>query len=332
MVRGLLAIALALAGAGCRGDQKAPAAPRTTSLAAGEMTDPGAGAGDVVVATVDGRPVWASCVEHHAKARGLTREAALDACVELELLAAAAVARGIGDDASIQRDLRAALVDGFVGDEFEDVFTTAAALPPGVVDQAVVHYAGQLDVPEERTVVYARAKFFADAKAPPPAEGSPEDLAAKAFAGEIYAQVAGKDDLFPDDIYAAARAVAGTRNFHLGDKPFTMPRHGVAVESFAAAGFAIPAIGQVSPPTRTRWGWDVILLVDIAPPVHRTRDELVAEQFPNLRRLYFDQVWTRELAKPHAIEAHPELLAEPADEEAPPEGDGPGPGGEEPAP
>jgi hypothetical protein len=308
-------VVLGLVACGGGGDH-APAPARAAALG-GELRDPGAGSGDVIVATVDGRPVWGSCVAGHVRARGVSVDQALTDCIELELLAAAAVARGVADRVDTRRELVSALVDGYVGEAFEDTYTSAAALPPSIVEQAVQSNAYQLDRPEERTVVYARAKFAEDNKAPAPPVGSPTDLAAKAFAEEIYAGVRGQTDLFPEDLFAAARAVAGDRRYHLGDRPFTAPRHGVAVEEFSAAMFEIPAIGQVSPPTRTPWGWDVILLVDVHPPVKRTRDELVAEMFPGMRRAFFDQVWVRGQMKRHAIEEHPELLEEPEEAEEP---------------
>jgi len=43
------------------------------------------GAGDVIVAQVNGRPVWGSCVT--AQSRGKSKQAALDECVAFELLA-----------------------------------------------------------------------------------------------------------------------------------------------------------------------------------------------------------------------------------------------------
>jgi len=309
-VRSIVVLALALAG--CRGTP--PAAPPAPTALGAELIDPGAGSGDVIVATVDGRPVWGSCVTGHVHARGVSVDQALNDCVELELLAAEAVKRGLAARGDTQRELRAALVDGYVGKEFEDKFTTPAQLPAGLVESSVRHNAYELDRPEERTVVYARAKYGADMKAPAPPEGSPTDLEAHAFADEIYAQVATATDLFPEDLFAAARRIAGTRRFHLGDKPFTTPREGYAARAFAEATFAIPAIGQVSPPTRTKWGWDVILLIDIHPPHKRTREELVAEMFPGLRRGYFDQVWTAELEKHHAITEDPDQLAEPGEE------------------
>src|SRR4051812_37787776 len=113
-----LAVVVLVGFAGC-GRSAAPT-PRAHSTAlGGELIDPGAGSGDVIVATVDGRPVWGSCVAGHMAARGVDRDRALEDCIDLELLAAAAIHRGLAADPDTQTELRAALVDGFVTDEFE---------------------------------------------------------------------------------------------------------------------------------------------------------------------------------------------------------------------
>jgi hypothetical protein len=314
-MRGVLVIAIALAG--CRGESAGPAVAARPAAIGGDLIDPGTGADDVIVARVGGRPVWASCVTGHVRTRAITVDQALEDCIALELLAAEAVARGLVEDHATQAELRAALVDGFVGSEFEDKVTSAAALPADLVESNVKKNAMELDRPELRTVVYARAKYTG---APPvarpvaPPVDGPEDRAAHALADEIYAELQGRDDLFPDELFATARRVAGNRFLYIGDKPFVTPRTGYAQTSFAEATFALPVIGMVSPPTRTKWGWDVILLLDIEPARKRGRDELVAEMFPGLRRGYFDQVWSAQIAKGHTVEAFPENLAEPGDE------------------
>src|SRR5690349_9829894 len=122
--------------AGC-GRSAAPTPHGHATALGGDLIDPGAGSGDVIVATVDGRPVWGSCVAGHMKARGVDRDRALQDCIDLELLAAAAIKRGLGADPDTQSELRAALVDGFVTDEFEDKIKTAADLPAALVDRNV---------------------------------------------------------------------------------------------------------------------------------------------------------------------------------------------------
>jgi len=75
-------------------------------------------------------------------------------------------------------------------------------------------------------------------------------------------------------------------------------------EHLAEPGAPIPAVGEVSPPIRTKWGWDVILFHDQITPREITRDELVAEMLPDLRRSYFVK-WVDQIAKSRGIKIVP---------------------------
>lgn len=304
MMRPVLVAAFAMTAACGR---SAPPPPPAASTIGGDLLDPGAGSGDVIVATVDGRPVWGSCVAGHMRARGVDRDRALSDCIDLELLAAAALARGVIADPDTQADLRTAIVDGFVAEEFEDKHRTPADLPAALVDKNVERYT--LERPEFRLVVYVRATWNANKKqrVPPPPD-SPEDRAAHALADEMYAELAGRDDLFPEELYAVGKRVAAGRNIDQSERPYPAALDGGTDPPFAAAAFALPGIGHVTAPTRTSFGWDLILLVDIIPGESLTREELVAELFPGLRRGYFDQVWTQQLRAGHQIDSYTDRL------------------------
>jgi hypothetical protein len=56
---------------------------------------------DVIVAQVNGRPVWGSCVAIQAKRTGATRDAALRQCVDFELLAQSAEKRGFATNPDV---------------------------------------------------------------------------------------------------------------------------------------------------------------------------------------------------------------------------------------
>ena len=299
--------------AGCGSDAPPPVAAPVTNIA-GDLVDPGAGGDDAIVARVDGRPVWASCVAGHVRARGITVDAALADCIDLELLGAEAVRRGLLADAEHQAALRTALVDRFVAESFEDVYRTPADVPRAAVDEYVKLRAADLDRPEIRTMVYFRAPV-----AKTVARGSPEDLAAKAFAEEVHAQLAGRDDLFYWDLSVAAKAVANGRRYE-----YAAPRAGGLEETFGTAAYAVPGIGQVSPPTRTPWGWDVILIVDLAPAAKLTPDELVAKNTQPFLRWFFDRHWYKELTAHHAIERFPDRLPDEGEGEAPAPAPAPG--------
>jgi hypothetical protein len=68
------------------------------------------------------------------------------------------------------------------------------------------------------------------------------------------------------------------------------------VKPYSDALFALPAIGDVTPPTRTSWGWDIILFTEQLPPRDITEAELRAELFPGLRQSYF-VYWVNTIAK-----------------------------------
>jgi hypothetical protein len=311
----MLAIAV-----GC-GRSAAPPPP-PPSVIGGDLIDPGEGAGDVIVATVAGRPVWGSCVAGHMRTRGVDRDRALADCIDLELLAAAALARGLLADPDTQGDLRTALVDGFVAEEFEDKHQHPSDLPAALIDKNLEKYS--LVRPEFRLTVHARAPWGEDRKQPAPPVGSPADLAAKALAEQIYAELPGHDALFPDELYATAKRVAGTRLVDVSDRPWPAALDGGTDPPFAEAAFALRDIGSVSAPVRTSYGWDLVLLVDIYPGETVTRDQLVAELFPALRRGYFDQVWSAQMREGHVIEDHSDNL--PDEESAPAAGAGSGTG------
>jgi hypothetical protein len=292
--------------AGCGDDGARPPQPQRAALG-GDLIDPGAGAGDVVVATVNDRPVWASCVEGQARARAITVERALQDCIDIELLTAAAVARGIGADPDVQRELRVNLVDGFVGREFEDKIRTVADLPRRLVDDSIERNARELDRPELRTAVYVRAKLEKTA--------TPEqDAAARAIAAAIHAELESDPGVLPEQLRETARRLGGAHAMDVDTPPWRTPRHDASDEAFAAALFAIPDIGRISPPTRTPWGWDVILLVDVLPAATTTRDALAAHMFPTLRHFYFDEVWTAQMQKNHRVESFHDRLRDDDDE------------------
>ena len=150
------------------------------------------------------------------------------------------------------------------------------------------------------------------------APGSPEDLAARAVAKDIHAALAGKRNLRAEEFRRIASEVAGDRPVSFG-KPFGFPRqpsryHRGAIESYAAATYAIAEVGMVSPPTRTEWqkntwGWDVILLIEIEPAIDKSLDEVKDELFPVVRRKAYE-AWRKEQGKGMSVEIHEDTLAQ----------------------
>src|SRR6185436_3442191 len=146
----------------CRAE--APAARTGAGAWASPGASPPAGPGDAIVATVDSRPVWGSCVAAQLARGGRSRRAALDECIDFELLAQAAEARGLGraPDPELERARRAAMVGRLVETGFEDRYRTPADLG-ATLDRAVDALADQLDQPEFRASAFARVEVPAGA-------------------------------------------------------------------------------------------------------------------------------------------------------------------------
>jgi hypothetical protein len=146
-----------------------------------------------------------------------------------------------------------------------------------------------MHVPELRASSYAR---FVVAKG-----ASPEDDAkARALAERLAAELAGQTGLFPVHLGDAARRIGEGSGVKLDTADFRLaPRRGL-VDSYAAALFALPEVGRTSPAFRTDWGWDVVLWTAGIAAHERTRDEVYAEIFPELRRRQFLR-WAGDVAR-----------------------------------
>ena len=91
------AMVLGLCAVGCGGNASAPVAQQRALADA-----PAAGSDDFVVARVDGHPIWASCVSAQATRTKGDRTTALRDCIDFELLAWRAAARGLLDDPDVR--------------------------------------------------------------------------------------------------------------------------------------------------------------------------------------------------------------------------------------
>jgi hypothetical protein len=249
---------------------------------------------DVIVAKVDGRPVYGSCVAAQVAALHEDRRRALDDCVDFELLAGVAAARGVAADAEVVDGYRTGLVNRFVDVEFRQRYRQADDLPPKLLAAAFDKFKWRMHRPAYRYAVYVRAPL--DAKATPA-----EEQAAHALVQEIYAAVGDRNDLFPSDLFDAALRIANGRKLEAMHSPFGTAIDGPAAEQFAHPLFALPAIGTVTPPSRTPWGWDLILWVDALTPLESTREEVLAWLFPQLRQGLFDD-WVGELVKERGVD------------------------------
>ncbi len=260
---------------------------------------------DPVVAEVAGRPVRASCVVAQARAAGGGVQEALSACIGFELLAKRAEELGYAERPEVIEARKREAARVLMTEEFAADFAEPADVPHAHLEELWPQARRRFDHPEHRFTVYVRAPFPEDAE-----PGSDAEQNARALAEEIYREMRDLEGLDETRFAALAREIAGDRAIERGE-PFDFSRHGRADESFAEAAFAIEEVGAVSPPTRTPWGWDVILLTRVEPETRKGFEEAL----PRLRELVFEPSrrrafleWVDEISGAFRIEVHAENL------------------------
>jgi hypothetical protein len=237
---------------------------------------------DVVVAMVNGKPVYGSCVTAQS-ARAKSRQDALDQCVAFELMAQEADARGIASDHEVAAATRTALVNQLVALDYEDKYTKPADFG-ATWNQLYAKNKIRYDHPEYRGSAYVRIDL---------PEGAVDENA-HAIINEVAAALKDEKGLLPPQFKDLAERVAGARAklSYAIVPPYT---HISTLElTYADALFAIPEVGRTSPPVRTSWGWDVVLFFDVIPEEHPPQDKIVAEMLPEVKRAFFP-TWTNQV-------------------------------------
>jgi len=259
------------------------------------LVAPAAGPDDVVVAQVNGRPVWGSCVAAQVGRGAPDRATAVQECIAFELLAQEAEARGLATEPEVVEATRTAMVSALVG-TFEARYRTPADLGERMT-KVLDENEWRRHRPELRASTYVRIDV--------PKDASPDvDAAARAVSEQIASALADETGLFASHLVATAERITGGIS-GIGSTFSTEDVRLMQIEAldpaYATALFAIPEVGRVSPPVRTPWGWDVILLTDVLPAREQTREELAAEVFPDLRRSFF-QVWVNQLIRDQQVQ------------------------------
>jgi peptidyl-prolyl cis-trans isomerase C len=286
------------------GPAQAPAAPVALPV-------PPAG-GRMVVATVDGAPVYEDCVATQAAAHALDRRAALEECIAFELLAQEAGRRGLAAHPEVGRAQKHESVRRLIDEQFLARYRDPSSVDRSELEAVRRELLARYVHPEFRETTYVRAP--APEKEHPP--GSPADAEARELMEQVHAALAGRRNWTKDDLLQAMADVAGDRQIQVSDlRPIF--RQDQIVEPYLAATFAIPEPGMVSPPFRTEWGWDIVLLRKIYPAVDKSVDEARDELFEILRRRLYQQ-WVASLRGQASIEIHEDALArlQAADERA----------------
>jgi parvulin-like peptidyl-prolyl isomerase len=277
----------ALALAACGGSSSPPPAP---SVAAVSLVAPRADATDLEVATVNGRPVWGSCVAGQITRGAKDRKAALEECIELELLAQAAEKRGLATDRGVQEATRTAMVSELVATELEDRYQKPQDLG-AAIDTVLQKNAWRMHRPAMRASTYVRINM--PKVAPPEVEQK-----AHAVVDKIAAELENETGLFPQHVVETAQRIAEADGLKIATqnvRAIDQVARGYE-RTYVDALFSIPDVGRISKPLRTTFGWDIVLWTDSIPALETTREELAAEMFPDLRRAQF-QAWTNKLIK-----------------------------------
>jgi hypothetical protein len=236
---------------------------------------------------------------------------ALEECIDFELLAQAAEARGYASHPAVRETRKRESARALLEQVFERQHDDPAGIPRAVIEQLWVRppIHSRYNHPEYRFAFFARAQLKANQADDPDAQAR-----ARAAMDELYRRLRGKQLETRFDFFDVAEEVA--REFPdasvlLEKRPYNTPLKGRADPSFAQALFAIPSRGMVSPPTRTPWGWDVIFLASIKPGSRATLDEVEAEireiAFPGWRRQQF-LVWSNALLNQHDIAVDARLV------------------------
>lgn len=281
---------LLVLGAACGGPSAPPPAPAAPAV----IATPRRTALDLEVARVNGRPVWASCVTAQAGLIAASRSVderradALAQCVAFELLAQAAEARGTAAAPEVAEATRAAAVNQLVATEFEPRYQTADDLRQPI-ELAMKRNGWRMHLVQLRASTFAR---FVVAKDAPPEQ----DARARALAERLAAELAGEPGLYNVHLTDAARRIAAGSDIKLETADVKPTHQDGLVEPYAQALYAIPEIGRSSPAVRTPWGWDVLLWTGGVEPKETSREDLVAQMLPELRRRQF-ALWVTQLGK-----------------------------------
>lgn len=308
----LAAIALTAAAA-CGGEDRGK--PSSPAGAPGAWQE--SGEGRTVVARVDGEPVYADCLEGQMTGLGVSRDEALADCVAFELLAQEARRGGYGVHPPAVAALRREMVRAFLDRHFYATYRTPEDIPRADIELLWKRqFKNYFNRPENRSTAFCRAEN-PDPKTKKTAVGTDADRRAEALARAIYRRIRGRRDLTRKELKAICEEVAaevGGAKLSYASGTFTRTN---AVAEFAEPLFAIPEVGRVSPPVRTAWGWDLILLTHVLPARQASladaEDELRAMLFNKpeyevYRRQHFAR-WLHELMTKHRIERFDDRLA-----------------------
>jgi hypothetical protein len=268
-------------------------------------------ADDPIVATVDGDAIRASEVAAMAAAQRIDARAALDRLIDLDVAAAEAIRRGLADDPDVADARERERVRRFSEDQFLAGFTPAQ-IPDELVDKVLAQ--------RNTSYVFDHEKYLNTAfcRVTVPKDAPAEDVArARDQLQSIRDALVAAPPATVDDFLAACTARASALGLRRGESfdqdKFSTTRHHSAVEEYASAAWTLQRHGDLTPPSRTPWGWDLIWLDSILEERHASHAEAASEvrtwpQVLSLGRQQAFQKWADGLAAKHAISRDDSLL------------------------
>ncbi len=258
---------------------------------------------DVQVATVNGRPVFGSCVADQIKRfPALSKQAALDQCIELELLAQVAEGKGLATFPEVVDVTRTALVRRLV-DQFAAKYPGPDSLKTQIDD--IYKKVGSATRPEVRHAWHAIV--LADKKA-----SEPEHAAARQIAEQLYQTLKDETGMFRFQLEAAVAALKLPSGVKIEVQELATSKDDLRwAAEFRGALFGITEVGRVAPVVKTDYGYHVILLDDLRPETAVEREQV----FQGLLRQLFVQ-YVNELMDRSTIAVDRDMLGA-TGEEAP---------------
>jgi hypothetical protein len=278
------AFILVAAGCNARPPANAPSAPMVA-----------ASSGDEVVATVEGRPIYAADVRRQAIAGHLDRKAALDELIDAELVAGEAARRGLDRDLSVHLAAKGALVRRLLATGFEREVT------PSTVPAALVRRAYDREKALNHDLVLDVSHMLLPIK---PSAPAPERDAARARMEKLALRV---------------KTIGSEEGFEkLGrDEGLLVERFVTPRTGFTESSFSIPVFDQLKKPgdtstvLSTSFGFHVAYLNRVIPPQHiplkEVEPKIRSDIFPEYQRRAFSSLVDEAMAR-HRLELHAERL------------------------
>lgn len=297
---------VALAGCGSESSESAVAAHDAILL---DSLDPAAGDREVV-AQVNGKPIYADCVAGQAQAHALDRAAALQECIDFELLAQAADAPKYLEDPAVQEAGKQQLVRAYLADRY------ALRGPADFGDELVRGLWERISVPrynhpELRNIVFCKIPLTEEM-----GPRSPAYQTAKSFFAMLYEELGARDDLEQNDLFAACYDRYESYGVHdLTLSTFRLAPRQSHHEAWREPVFAGQA-GQVLPPIVDATGMTFILITEAKDALETSfeeaepelREALYSVSVYQTQRNELFQSWFKDIAASYKIQRFPERV------------------------